>query len=131
LKPLSILALVIIVIAMGATLWSFSGALVRHVDIKEAMLRQGSTVQVPGKIVKNSVDYDTRKGELRFDIQDMKNPAEIMTVLYNQPKPQNFDTATSVEAIGEYDRDGAFHANTLLIKCPSKYSDQSGPASKK
>ena len=43
-----------------------------------------------------------------------------MTVLYEGVKPGNFEEATQIVAIGSYS-DGAFHANQLLVKCPSKY----------
>ena len=43
-----------------------------------------------------------------------------MPVMYEGVKPGNFEEATEIVAIGSY-RDGAFHAEQLLVKCPSKY----------
>jgi cytochrome c-type biogenesis protein CcmE len=59
---------------------------------------------------------------LRFDIQEMKGTNRL-TIVYREPKPENFDSATSVEAVGTY-RNGEFHAKNLLVKCPSKYNDK-------
>jgi cytochrome c-type biogenesis protein CcmE len=126
-KPAYVLAFVILALSMGVTLYSFSGSVAHHVNIGQAISRAGEMVQVPGKILKDTVTYDPVRGQLRFDIVDMADPSKRMTILYNQAKPENFDSATSVEAIGQY-RDGVFHAHKLLVKCPSKYNDQ--PAKK-
>lgn len=122
-KPAYVLAFVILALSMGVTLYSFSGSVAHHVNIEQAISRAGETVQVPGTILKETVTYDAVRGQLRFDIVDKFDPTRRMTIVYNQPKPENFDSATSVEAIGQY-RDGAFHAHNLLVKCPSKYNDQ-------
>ncbi len=122
-KPAYIIALLILVVTAGVTLFSFSSAVAQHVTVAQAMSRPGEMVQVPGKIVKESVVYDSQAGQLRFDIVEPNGTAR-MPVVYAQPKPENFDSAVSVEAIGQY-KDGRFQATNLLVKCPSKYSDQS------
>jgi cytochrome c-type biogenesis protein CcmE len=43
-----------------------------------------------------------------------------MTVHYDGVKPGNFEEAVQIVAVGSY-RDGVFHAEQLLVKCPSKY----------
>ncbi len=53
----------------------------------------------------------------------MDGGPDRLTVVYPQPKPENFDNATSVEAVGQY-RNGVFYASNLLVKCPSKYNDK-------
>jgi cytochrome c-type biogenesis protein CcmE len=46
-------------------------------------------------------------------------------VIYSQPKPSNFEQAVSIVAIGNYDvKTGNFIAESLLVKCPSKYQEQ-------
>jgi cytochrome c-type biogenesis protein CcmE len=127
-KAPHIIALAVIVASMVVMLFSFSGAVAQHVNIDQAKSRLGETVQVPGNIDKSTVKYDTVKGELRFDIigVDPKTreeiPSQRLTVVYAQPKPENFDTAKGVEAVGTY-KDGLFVAQNLLVKCPSKYND--------
>lgn len=128
-KPAHVVALVVIAVSLGISLYAFSGAVAQHVSVKQARERPGQTVQVPGQIVKESVHYDPTRGALEFDILaiDPKtravDPSERMRIVYNQPKPENFDTAESVEAVGTY-RDGEFVAHNLLVKCPSKYRDE-------
>ncbi len=48
-----------------------------------------------------------------------------MPVLYAGVKPGNFEEATEIVAVGSYS-DGAFHAEQLLVKCPSKYQGIEG-----
>lgn len=124
-KPPYIVALVILVLAIIGTAVSFTGAVAQHVTIKDAMGHAGQVVQVPGMIDKATVHYTAQggSGELRFDVTDMADPSQRMTIVYHSPKPENFDTAVSVEAIGRYE-DGVFVAHNLLVKCPSKYSDE-------
>lgn len=128
-KPAYILAAIVLAVSLVVTLFSFTGAIAHHVNIQQAMERPGEVVQVPGAIVKESVTYDAIKGQLRFDIVGLDaktgqpDPTMRMTVVYPQPKPENFDTATKVEAIGKYEN-GVFRAQSLLVKCPSKYQDE-------
>lgn len=128
-KPAYIVAFVIMAASLVFTLFVFGGAIAQHVSIQQAMAKPGETVQVPGKIVKETVHYDTQRGQLRFDVIGMDpktrqpDPAQRMTIAYAAPKPENFDSADTVEAIGKY-RDGEFRADSLLVKCPSKYSDE-------
>lgn len=62
--------------------------------------------------------------EFIFNLQD-EETGEIMKVKFAGIKPDQFDEAYHVVAIGRYNfQDSAFHAKKLLIKCPSKYSQQ-------
>jgi cytochrome c-type biogenesis protein CcmE len=130
-KPTHIIALVILLACMGAALFSLSGAMAPHVTVAEAKARAGETVQVPGQIVKESVRFSAERGGMEFEIigiggtqqKPLLLADQRMLVVYNQGKPDSFDTANQVEAIGTY-KDGVFRANRLLVKCPSKYSDE-------
>jgi len=134
-KPAYILVILLLVVSLVVTLFSFSGAIAHHVTIAEAIKRPGETVQVPGVIVKESVVYDPQKSELRFDVLGVDpktkqaDPSMRMTIVYPEPKPENFDTATKVEAIGRYEN-GVFRAQNLLVKCPSRYQDDPSVQSK-
>jgi len=138
-RPAYVVAFVVLVASAGMTLFAFSGSIAEHVTIDQVARRRGVQLQVPGAILKDTVTFVN--GALRFDIV----PVELLpkddstklvsaivpagtprlTVVYAQPKPENFDNARQVEAIGTF-HDGAFHATTLLVKCPSKYRDKKG-----
>lgn len=122
-KPAFIIAFAVIAVSMVVTLLSFANSISHHMTIAQAKLKPGESVQIPGSIVKESIVFDPIKGGLTFDIVDKADPKQRLTVVYPEPKPENFDTATSVEAIGTY-KDGVFRADRLLVKCPSKYSDE-------
>ena len=128
-KPAYLIAFLILVTSLGITLYSFSSAIARHVTIPQAMAMPGQNVQIPGKIVKGSDVFDPLRKELRFDVTSMDGKNRI-TIVYKEPKPENFDSATNVEAAGQC-KDGVFYATNLLVKCPSKYNDEKKPEDKK
>jgi len=127
-KPPHIIALVVIVLCMVATLLSLSSAMAPHVTIPQAMASTQDVVQVPGSIVKGTVVFNSAKGQLQFDVMGIDPgtrkpiPSQRMSIVYTQPKPENFDSANEVEAVGKFEN-GVFRASNVLVKCPSKYGD--------
>jgi cytochrome c-type biogenesis protein CcmE len=107
--------LVVAFLAYGTT--SFKSNLTPYVSFEEAAQSQRK-VQVAGGLVENSTEYVDESQELRFTM--VEEGGETMTVLYEGVKPGNFEEAVQIVAIGSYS-DGAFHAEQLLVKCPSKY----------
>ncbi len=110
------LALVLGGLLVGLTVYQKS--LTPYRSFKEARETRG-TVQVHGTLAPASAKYDGK--ELVFRITDTESQDQ-MDVIYTDVKPGNFDQARDIVAIGSY-RDGAFHAEKLLIKCPSKYQE--------
>ncbi|GAC1356656.1 MAG: cytochrome c maturation protein CcmE [Herpetosiphon sp.] len=101
-----------------------NGAVVSYANVVEAK-QSARTVQVFG-FLHNQGHYDA-KGDWVFDLQG--NTGELMTVVYAKAKPANFEEAQSIVATGRYaTADGQFHADQLLVKCPSKYQDQAQAA---
>jgi cytochrome c-type biogenesis protein CcmE len=98
--------------------FALRGSVRQSFDVKEALASSGEPCGVYGKVVKGSDRYDLRAGRLDFVLRD-KN-GDTMPVVYNKPKPANFDQANDIKAVGAY-RDGAFQADELFLKCPSKY----------
>ena len=123
-KPAYFIAAIILMVSMAVTLVTFTTSLAKHVTIRQVLQMPEQTVQVPGRILKDTVRFDAVKGELSFDIEAMqKGESGRLAIVYPQPKPENFDSATSVEAVGQY-KEGVFRASNLLVKCPTKYNDQ-------
>ncbi len=123
-KPAYWMALIVLVASVAATVLSFSSAVANTVSVKQALAAvPGKTIQVAGKILKESVSYDAVKGMLKFDIVCRQDNVTKMTILYNQPKPENFDTAIDAAGVGTV-KGGVLIAKNLLIKCPSKYNDE-------
>lgn len=102
---------------------TFKKSVTPYVTFTEA--RNASTpVQVSGMRVPGEERYDLKAKELRFLMEDANG--DRLEVIYAGVKPANFEEATSIVAIGKY-ADGAFRANQLLVKCPSKYQGSVKP----
>ncbi len=112
--------LIVAFLAFGAT--SFKDNLTPYVSIEEAM-RRPTKVQVKGALVPNSTEYVEASEKLSFGLVD--EDGNTMPVLYSGIKPGNFEEATEIVAVGSF-ADGAFHADQLLVKCPSKYQGIEG-----
>ena len=112
--------LIVAFLAFGAT--SFKDNLTPYVSIEEAM-RRPAKVQVKGALVPNSTAYVEASEKLSFGLVDENG--NTMPVLYSGIKPGNFEEATEIVAVGSYS-DGTFHAEQLLVKCPSKYQGIEG-----
>jgi len=109
------IAIIVIFVIFGAM--SFKKTLTPYVSFEEAK-RTGANVQVIGQIAFSEVRYDLEAHQLRFPILD--ETGQRMVVTYGGAKPANFEQAEEVVVIGKYEN-GAFNADQLLVKCPSKY----------
>lgn len=81
----------------------------------------GERVRVSGTVVDGSEDWNAREITLRFAIAD-DGAGELPIVFYG-PQPDNFQRAASAIVEGELLPDGTFQAETLLLKCPSRYEE--------
>lgn len=88
-------------------------------------LGPNQSVRVGGLVVDGDIDYDQRDLELRFSIKDESNPDQVIQALYKGAKPDAFEPEIEALLEGTYDRDkNLFQAETLLVKCPSKYESE-------
>jgi len=111
-----------IVIIVGFIIWagiSFNKTLTPYVSIAEAK-SSSSVVQVKGKRADDGT-FDTADNLFTFNLIDEKG--ERITVIYDGAKPGNFEQATEVVCVGQYEN-GKFHAKEILVKCPSKYTEE-------
>jgi cytochrome c-type biogenesis protein CcmE len=81
----------------------------------------GERVRVSGTVVDGSEDWNAREITLRFSISD-EDGSQLPIVFYG-PRPDNFYRAASAIVEGEMLADGVFQADTLLLKCPSRYEE--------
>ena len=106
---------------VGYAGWIASDTVTPYVGIAEAR-QSKSNVQVKGLLDKEAEPPHMEGQEFVFVLQD-EETKETMPVRYHGMKPDQFDQAYHIVAIGKY-REGAFHADKLLIKCPSKYEQE-------
>lgn len=112
-------AVVLAFLALGLT--TFTKSMTPYVSFDEARASQ-RTVQVMGALEKGTSRYDIETKTLHFTLVDEKTKAAL-PVTYRDVKPANFEEAVSIVAIGRF-QSGAFQAEKLLVKCPSKYQGE-------
>ncbi|OGC91302.1 MAG: hypothetical protein A2142_01420 [candidate division Zixibacteria bacterium RBG_16_48_11] len=116
-KPKYIIALTVVVVFLVFGAFSLKKSLTPYVSFAQA--QKGGTVQIIGKLVSGTDYYDSQSQKLAFMLTDQESRLQ-MKVLYDGVKPGNFEQATEIVAIGQY-QSGTFEAEQLLVKCPSKY----------
>jgi cytochrome c-type biogenesis protein CcmE len=85
-------------------------------------------IQVKGEWIKDrESSFDGEKIQYTFYMKD--DSGEVLKVVLDGAKPNNFDLASSVVVKGKY-MNGCFHATEVLTKCPSKYDGKTGPMKK-
>lgn len=78
------------------------------------------TVRVAGDVDANTIDFNNRDLILTFDVTS--DTGERMNVIFNGPKPDQMREGAEAILEGKYDGD-TFNAQTLLLKCPSRYEE--------
>jgi len=80
----------------------------------------GRTIRVSGMVDAETIDFNNRDLILQFDI--FSEAGERLPVVFNGPKPDQM--REGAEAIIEGKFNGTqFTAQTLLLKCPSRYEE--------
>ena len=112
-----ILALALLAVAAYFGVTSFKKSMTPYVAFDEAR-RASGLVQVNGVLADKNYVMRPNEQYLEFKLKDAHG--EVMPVEYRGVIPGNFDQATSIVAIGNFEQ-GRFKAQQLLVKCPSKY----------
>ena len=61
---------------------------------------------------------------VQFSFGAIDKQGKKQRVIYNEPKPQDFERSEEITLTGYDDMDTAFIATEILMKCPSKYNEQ-------
>jgi cytochrome c-type biogenesis protein CcmE len=102
-------------------------------------------LRVSGAVIGDSIQYDAQSLTLTFDVAQVPGDnSEIeaqgglaavlhaaaidpsrarMKVIYVGPKPDLLRNEAQAIMTGHIDSDGVFHADELLLKCPTKYEE--------
>jgi cytochrome c-type biogenesis protein CcmE len=103
-------------------------------------------VRVSGAVLGDSIQYDSKKLELRFTVANVPGDQKVidaqgglakvlavavadpnaarMQVIYEGVKPDLMKGEAQAIMDGHVDSSGIFHADTLLMKCPTRYESQ-------
>lgn len=121
-KRATIIGAVLVVGFAALGFGTFRKTVTRYVTVAEAK-RAGDIVQVYGEVDQSRLRFDARAQELRFPLVDAEGGT--MEVYYRGVRPGNMRQATHCVATGQWEGDH-FRAQSLLIKCPSKYQGAEG-----
>lgn len=120
-KKSHIILLVIIAVAIGAIVSTFadSSTYGNFEDAKE----NSSEIHVVGKLVKDKeLIYDPIKDANYFSFYLVDNKGEECKIVFNGTKPQDFERSEQIVITGKM-QGNEFHADKILMKCPSKYTN--------
>lgn len=130
-KKIHIIGLIAIAAGVGIII-SSAGDASSYVTFKEAkeMALSGDTemIHVVGELTKdisgNVVGVHPAPDKTSFSFNLIDENGLAQTVYYNAPEPQDFRRSEKVVIIGNY-HDEVFVADKILLKCPSKYEENS------
>ncbi len=123
---MSLLGLGVIVLVIGLVVGATLQTGMYYLTVDEFHARQdslyGSRVRVNGVLVENSENWQPAGPRLEFRIRDAEGGHE-MPIVFHGPRPDNFQRAASAIVEGSLTADGVFVADSVLLKCPSRYDE--------
>lgn len=120
-KKSHIILLAIIAVAIGAIVSTFADSST-YGDFAMAK-EEGSEIHVVGKLNKDKeLVYDPVKDANYFSFYLIDNKGQECKIVFNGTKPQDFERSEQIVITGKMQGD-QFHADKILMKCPSKYTN--------
>ena len=126
-----IFGIVVIALAIGIIV-ATAGDASSYVTFKQAteLAQDGDDklIHVVGKVQKDAQGritdmlYNPAIDPNHFEFTLVDNDNRAQKVIFNSPKPQDFDRSEQIVIIGAMEGDH-FRCNKILLKCPSKYQD--------
>jgi cytochrome c-type biogenesis protein CcmE len=83
----------------------------------------GKDARISGIVVPDSIAYDSQTLHLEFDVvdRDAANQEPLRIIIDGEPLPDQMKDEAEAIAEGRLNADGTFQAETLMMKCASKY----------
>jgi cytochrome c-type biogenesis protein CcmE len=119
-KKSSIVGMLIIAIAIGVIISAYadSSTYGSFTDAQETQ----KELHVVGKLNKlKDMVYNPQKDANYFSFYMVDNKGKECKVEFTGSKPQDFERSEQIVLTGQMEN-GAFHADKILMKCPSKYT---------
>jgi len=121
-KKLHIVGIIVIAVAIGVIFVSLKNTST-YADFTEAISNPDKEFHVVGKLDRAQPQiYDPRVNPDEFLFSMIDNKGVMKQVVLHKSKPQDFEKSEQIVLIGKMQGDN-FHANDILMKCPSKYND--------
>lgn len=121
-KKAHIALIIVIAVLIGAMITAINDSS-SYADFTEAFSNPGEEFHVVGKLEKEKeMIYDPLSNPdlFIFFMKDMNGKEQ--KVYLHKSKPQDFERSEQIVLIGSVENN-EFHANDILMKCPSKYTD--------
>jgi len=105
----------------------------------------GRDLRISGAVIGDTIQYDPNTLDLTFTVANIPGDNSVieaqgglaavlhqavidpgrtrLQVIYNGPKPDLLRNEAQAIMTGKVGQDGVFHADELLLKCPTKYED--------
>jgi cytochrome c-type biogenesis protein CcmE len=119
-KKGSIFGIIVIAIAIAVIISTYSSSST-YGSFKEAKSTQ-TELHIVGHLDKQKeLFYDAHKDANYFSFYMKDNKGEECKVVFTGTKPQDFERSEQIVLTGQMDGN-EFHASKILMKCPSKYT---------
>ena len=120
-KKTKIILILLVAVIIGVVL-SLTYNASTYITFADAEKRMGREFTVIGELNKEKeILFEPRLNLLTFYAADSLNNER--KVYYHDSKPQDFERSEKITMTG-FATDSGFTANTILMKCPSKYNEQ-------
>jgi cytochrome c-type biogenesis protein CcmE len=121
-KKIHIIGIIIVAVSIGVILSTLADA-ATYAEFTVVENNPGKEFQVVGTLAENSnITYDPKVNVELFTFNMVDNNGIEKKVFFHGAKPQDFERSEQVVVTGKLE-DGEFHANKILMKCPSKYNN--------
>lgn len=121
-KRVHIISIVLIIVAIGALLIA-SKDVSTYGTFAEARSESGK-VKIAGELAKDKeMMYNPEIDPNYFSFYLVDQNGEEQKVILQSAKPQDFEMSEQIVVTGQW-HEQDFVANSVLLKCPSKYKDE-------
>jgi cytochrome c-type biogenesis protein CcmE len=121
------IVLLVLIAVVSAILISVYVGTVPSTTFEGAKSADGKNVRITGTLDKTQpIEYDplVNSNLTKFHVVDSTGHSEKVYLTYDKGKPDGLEFSEKITLLGKFEEDGAFHANDIQMKCPSKYNDQ-------
>lgn len=121
-KKIHIIGIIIVAASIGVIMSTLADA-ATYAQFSVVESNPGKEFQVVGKLAENSdITYDPKVNVDMFTFNMVDNNGVEKKVYFHGAKPQDFERSEQVVVTGKME-EGEFHADKILMKCPSKYNN--------
>lgn len=127
-KKILLATVVFTILITGMMFAAFSGSNFYYVNVSDLQKNNTSDIEkfrVTGEVITGTVVDAPAQSTLTFTMADIDDPYVTVDVVFKGIKPDAFAEGQHTVVEGSFDRAvNTIYANTMLVKCPSKYEGE-------